>query len=127
MMNQWWLLFCLVILMAVGFVGYRYGADSTEVSCQKQVEAEQAHVIGQIETQNQITQGVSNAYHTGISAIDNLYGVQQLPGGIKRTISTPACGTQASKKYKLTPQECDDEEFKCIALWNWTQQQGDVK
>jgi hypothetical protein len=128
-MNQYWIVAFLILLSGVGFFGYRAGATSAEVSCQRQVEEQQQHVIGQMETQAKITQGVQNAYHTGIAAIDNLYStasVQSKADGAVRSIPAAACRTQTSKRYKLTFKQCDDEEFKCNALWNWAQQQSNV-
>lgn len=139
-MNQWWILATLALLAGVFFVGDRYGRDAVTVVCDKQQSAEQqgtiaaqTHVIGEIKTQGNITQETSNAYHTNISAIDTMYAVpsmypiQTATGTGVRSVPIPACGIQTSKKYKLTPQQCDIEEEKSNALWNWTQQQAAVK
>ena len=129
-MNQYWLIAFIALLGGVGFFGYHAGVTSAEVKCQRQIEVQQQHVIGQLETQTQITNGVSNAYHTGITAIDNLYAtasVQPKTNGAVRPVPAATCGTQTSKRYKLTPKQCDMEEAKCNALWNWAQQQSQVK
>jgi len=128
--NQYWIIAFVLLLAGVGYFGYRSGENAVEVTCQKHEEAQQQHVIGQLETQTQITNGVENAYHTGITAIDNLYStarVQPAGNGNVRAVPATACGTQTSKRYKLTPKQCDMEEAKCNALWNWTQQQSQVK
>ena len=126
-MNQYWIVAFLIFIGMTDFFSYRYGVDSTEVKYQRQAEIQQQHVIGQLENQSKITQGVSNAYHTGISAIDDLYRVQPTIDGAMRPISAAACGTQTSKKYKLTFKQCDQEEAKCNALWVWANQQSAVK
>lgn len=129
-MNQYWIVAFVILLAGTGFFGYRYGVTSTEVGCQKHEEEQQQHVIGQMQAQTQVTQEIQNAYHTGISSIDALYataGVQPTANGNVRSIPSAACGTQTSKKYKLTPKQCDDEEYKCNALWNWAQQQSAIK
>lgn len=129
-MNQYWIVAFLILLGSVGFFGYHAGVTATEVKYQRRDELQQQHVIGQLETQTKITQGVSNAYHTGIASIDSLYAtasLQPTANGAMRAIPATACGTQTSKKYKLTFKQCDDEEFKCNALWNWAQQQSAVK
>lgn len=138
-MNQYWLVALIVLLCSIGLFGYHAGVTSAEVKCDKHDAAEaqttinaQQHVITETETQNQISQGAENAYHTGINSIDSLYtdSVPTAPAaagdGVRR-VSTAACGTQTSKKYKLTPQQCDEEEAKCNALWNWAQSQAAVK
>jgi hypothetical protein len=138
-MNQWWILFCLGILAAVGFTGERYGENRVRVQCDKHDEAQQQvtidaqqHVIKQVQTQGQITQEVENAYHTGITAIDSLYATARVQpkasasAGV-RSVPAAACGTQTSRKYRLTLKQCDEEEAKCNALWNWAQQQSAVK
>jgi hypothetical protein len=139
-MNQWWILFCIGILAATGFTGERFGEDRVKVQCDKHDEAQQEvtiaaqkHVITEVQTQGQITQEAENAYHTGITAIDGMYaatGVQShgdaTSAGV-RPVPATACGTQTSRKYRLTPKQCDEEEAKCNALWNWAEQQAAVK
>ena len=126
-MNQYWLIAFITLLALIGFAGYRYGHDATEVGCQQQQELQQQHVITQMQTQTKITNGVEHAYSTGVSSIDDLYRVQSAPHSTMRNLPTTACGTQTSKRYKLTLQQCDKEEFKCIELWNWANQQAGVK
>ncbi len=138
-MNQYWIIAFVTLLVGVFLTGERYGADRMAVQCDKREEAQQQvtiaaqqHVIGQVETQSKITQESENAYHTGITAIDALYttaGVQQTPptGNNLRTVPSATCGTQTSRKYRLTLKQCDEEEAKSNALWNWAQNQAAVK
>ena len=97
--------------------------------------AAQQHVIGTIQQQNSINEGISHAYQIGIFAIDDLYStasVQPAPiatGNDLRTIPGTSTGTrpivcaQTSRKYKLTPKQCDMEEEGYNQLWNaWNAQ-----
>lgn len=138
-MNQWWIIFCLGVLTVAGFTGERYGENRIKVQCDKHDEAQQQvtiaaqnHVINEVKNQNQITQGAENDYQQNITAITGLYSHGLQPDAAAasasmRAISGTACSAQASKRYKLTPQKCDDEEAKCNVLWNWAQRQSKIK
>ena len=138
-MNQWWLLAFLALLGGTFFLGDRYGTNASKVACDKIESAEQKttiaaeqHVIGQVTTQGQINQNAETEYAKDSTSIDGVY----YPSGVRagnpagnsvRSVSTSACGTQTSKVYKLTPEQCDKEEAKCNVLWNWAQHQAAVK
>ncbi len=139
-MNEWWILLCIAILAAVGVGSYHFGEDHVTIACDKHDEAQQqvtiaaqTHVIGEIGTQGNITQESENAYHSKLTSIDSNYvnsSVQQNPattGTSMRAIPNTACGVQATKVYKLTPLQCDHEEAKANALWNWANKQAAVK
>lgn len=142
-MNQYWIIALLLAFVGVGFAGYRYGSDSAQVQCDKIEAAQQQvtiagqqHVITEVGKQQTITTGVSNAYHTGIASIDNLYATASVQpanptGGDNNPIPRPSgranassCRPSRSKYYKLNGQECDDNTEQLIDLQNWIKQQA---
>ena len=145
-MNKYWIIALLVAFAVVGGLGERYGEYRVTVKCdteekdQQQVTiAGQQHVITEVAKQQTITTGVSNAYHTGISTIDNLYStasMQQLPaasGNLSAVPSSagrtdgPACKPSPTRYYRLTPKECDDNTAQLIGLQTWVKNQSVVK
>ncbi len=139
-MNQWWFLGFIAFTLGIALAGEKYGENKIKVACEKQDEAQQQntimaqqHVISQIGVQDNISKGETNAYQSSLNAITILYHDVRLPapanatGTNLRTVPAAAGGTQTSKRYRLTPQQCDQEEAKCNALWNWAQQQSAVK
>lgn len=135
-----WLGVALVILTGVFILGLRYGSDHETVACDKvqAVQSQEAiqqtkHVIGQIETQGQVTQTAETNYEKDHANINSIYG-PSLPVNTPtptadgmHALSKAACPARTSKKFKLTPQQCDDEEAKCTELWKWAQGQAGVK
>ncbi len=138
-MNQYWALFCLLLLAAAGFGGERYGENRITVKCDKHDEAQQQvtitaqqHVIGEVKTQETINQGAENAFQKNVDTIGALYdsGVPSNPaatGPGMCAIPAAASRPQTSRKYKLTLKQCDVEEAKFNALWNDWLAQAAVK
>ena len=142
-MTPAWIVSLVVLLSIVGLGGYRFGADSTEVTCQKHDEAQQQvtilaqkHVITEVQTQGKITEGAEHEYDSDTAAISTLYGdsgVQPDPAATVKhlpAIPNPACRAlppQNSRKFGLTPQACDIEEQKLISLWGWIKAQQAVQ
>lgn len=137
-MNIYWIggLFASFVLWS-GFIfyggcqyeSYKLGkADAEHDAEQAQVTiSAQEHVIKQVQTQNTINQGVENAYNSGISSIDGLYaapGMQSTPPATSngvRPIAATSCGSnvtswQVTKKFKLTPKQCDVSAERLIGL-----------
>jgi hypothetical protein len=99
--------------------------------------AAQTHVTGEVQQQANISQEASHAYANDTATIDDAYSVQRsstIPtGSLPAVRGTPSgtgpdsCNTAKSKIYKLTPQQCDQEEAKANELWNWANRQAGVK
>lgn len=96
--------------------------------------AAEKKVTAVVETQGSISREASKDYAKSVSDIGTAYssGVQSTPAGPINSLpatSKTAGGTCSnhSKVYKMTPQQCDQEEAKCNALWNWANQQAAVK
>lgn len=135
-----WIGVALFLLGAAGFMGFHFGKDSATVVCDKaQTKNDQAvidqgnHVIGQLKTQGQDTQQAELNYEDLTNAINALYA-PSMPSNTPtvganplRPVPKATCPSRASKKYKLTPQQCDDEEAKCTELWKWAESISAVK
>ena len=82
-----------------------------------------------------INQGAENDFHTQKAAIANLYNTPTdgLPTAINNlpNVSKPAPGIKSSscisRKYKLTPQQCDDAKAGYIALWDAWEAQAAIE
>ena len=81
--------------------------------------------------QNAINQSEVKLYEKDFNTIGTLYS-SGLPtsnvANLPSTGNTPVriC-TNSSKQYKLTLKQCDIEEAKLKALWEWANQQSAVK
>jgi hypothetical protein len=101
--------------------------------------AAQQHVITTIQKQTEINEVTAHAYQSSISSIDDLYasGLQPTPVSTSHGLrslpastggaSTAICSETTSKKYKLTPKQCDLEEEKFNLLWNTWNAQAALK
>lgn len=139
-MNQWWLLFCVALLGGTFYLGYHNGADSVKVACDKHdaqqqqqtIQAEK-HVTSQIQTQGNITNEEVYALIKDAHSIDGLYTSAGLPaiarttGDSVRPLPSATRGVQTSKKFKLTPKQCDEEEAKLQHCWSWANHQAAIK
>ena len=109
------------------------------VQSQNTVAAEKK-VISIVQTQGNISQETSNAYAKTSADIISMYASVGVPvptnspiNGMSTIRSTAgrtgpdSCKATTSKKYKLTPEQCDQEEAKCNELWNWADEQAHVK
>lgn len=144
-MNKWWFIALLVSYLGVGYCAYTWRADLCKATIAENGEAQQkvtinaqASVITTIGKQQDITQGVENAHHTGITAIDRLYataaGVQPpadtASGGMPTVPTTTGrpdvttCKPSRSKYYRLDGQECDDNTEQLIELQTWVHDQA---
>ncbi len=142
-MNKWWLL--AFVLWSAGcftsgfkYEGYRAGEAKAElqVDQQKVTISAEAGVIAKQQSAAVITQKESQNYEKNVSSIDDdyaditggLYPANTSTGGRLRAATNPAAGvsancTKTSKKYGLTPRQCDTEEAKLLALWDWVAKQ----
>ncbi len=115
-------------------------ADSAHDLKQSQnTAAAEHHVTGEVQQQGNISQEASHAYANDTASIDAAYNASSVQrpadstgNSMPAVRSSPAgaCTNSViakSKIYKLTPQQCDQEEAKCNALWNWAQRQAAVK
>lgn len=142
-MNIYW--FIAFLLYSVGvfsggvkYEGYKSGeADALHDVAQAGITIDaQKSVIGTIEKQQSTTEGVDNAYQKNLDSIGSLYvdafnvGLRQSPtpagaslpavcGAASRPNATASARACISKSYKLTPQQCDDEAAKLVALQAW--------
>ncbi len=118
-------------------LGYEYATYKAKSDREAQQIAQdnvtitaQNSVIKTQQKQTIITEKTNEAYHTGIAAIDAMYnvtGVQPIQTATSnniRSVPNTTCGVQTTKVYKLTLKQCDMEEAKANALWNWTNQQA---
>lgn len=141
-MTPAWIVALLVLLMAIGTAGYRFGADATKIACDRHDEAQQQvtiaaekGVIVKERAAGTITQNTETDYGKNIAVIEHDYDaglVQSDPPATGVNLSpvpNPACRTSApknSRKFSLTPQQCDIEEQKLISLWGWIRAQAAV-
>ena len=142
-MNQYWaaglLGFYLLSCIACGVLGIKYesakckSADEKHDLAQAQnTVAAEAKVVSVVQTQGTITREASNEYAKSSAAVNSAYAVSvQQPAhstvnGVPAVCRTPgrAKTPRVSKVYKLTPQQCDMEEAKFNALWNWSNRQA---
>ena len=116
----------LAYTIAVFTAGWRTESWRWEASLAKSAE----HALGEVKTQDNISTEATNENAKDEIAIDAAYSdsVQQSTRDLP-PLPKPAAGacTTRSKVYKLTPIQCDLEESKCNALWNWAQAQAKVK
>lgn len=135
-----WIGVALFLLGTTGLIGFHFGKDSATVVCDKaQTRNDQAiidqgnHVIGQLKTVGDITQTAEGNYEKDQNSIGALYApsvpiITPTPSvSAVRSLPKATCPPRTSKKYKLTPQQCDDEEAKCTELWNWAKSISVVK
>ena len=148
-----------VIAILVAFVAwsslmYYEGYDKKTALCGKEdaqhdlaqagvtVAAEKG-VIGTIGEQQNVTQGVDNAYQAKKLYIDNQYAAGLIgmrgPASTPAGYSLPATGSAASrpnvtptrslltKVYKLSAQECDENTQQLYGLQEWVRGQQTVK
>lgn len=128
-----------------GYLGYKYetadctAADNAHDLAQSQnTVAAEKKVTSVVQKQGIISQEASNEYTKSNANVVAAYtgGVQSPPAGpvngmpSVRSASGGTCTDSGhwakTKVYKLTPQQCDQEEAKCNALWNWANQQASV-
>lgn len=124
-MNAYWKIgLILAYTIAVFTAGWHTESWRWDASLAKSAE----HALGEVKTQETISTEATNDYEKSIPAIDAAYDSLSAPNNMSSIPKPPAgaCTTR-SKVYKLTPIQCDLEEAKCNALWNWAQSQAKVK
>jgi len=114
------------------YEGYKAGElDAQHDLAQSAVTvAAQEKVISTVQKQGNITQGASNDYSKNLALIGSFYdnGVQPTPTTASNGMSTVCQPTsRTSSAYHLTFKQCDSEEAKLNALWNWSNQQAALR
>lgn len=140
-MNKYWII--AFIIWSAGcftgglkYEGYKAGEAKAELQVDQQkvtINAE-AGVIAKQQNAAVITQTESQNYEKNVASIDDdyangLYPPSASTGDSVRAAAHSAARVSAdcpktSKKYKLTARQCDIEEAKLLALWDWMAQQA---
>ena len=114
----------------LAYAGYRYESEKCKAADEQATIAAYQHKDEVTTKQTAITTSEESTYEKDSNAIGTLYAVS-LPVSPKPNLSlvaNPPNGTcPSSKRYKLTPKQCDTEEAKLKALWTWSNQQAAVK
>jgi hypothetical protein len=128
-------LFYIATCLGCIYAGYEYRDARCQAADNATVAKAEERAVSVVQQQGNISKEASNAFSQKITTIRNLYGVTGLqpatpdgmPGLSKPTSGIRPVQRQRSKVYGLTYQQCDQEEAKANALWNWSNQQAQVK
>lgn len=110
------------------------GDDAKNTVVQQQITiGALGHEVKQISQQSAINQGAEDAHKKDVTDIGTLYHapLMQQPAiatNVRvRPFPAAACKPQTSEKFKLTPEECDDEEDGYNKLWDDWKSQAEIK
>lgn len=124
-MNAYW---HMGLWLSIAIVCFTAGFKVESWRWEASLAESSQHALGEIKTQGNISKEATNENEKSIIAIDAAY--DSMPTALSMSpISKSPAGTctNLSKIYRLTPQQCDLEEAKANALWNWANQQAVVK
>lgn len=139
------LVFYILSCALCGFMGYQYehekcraNDEAHDLAQSQNTAAAEKKIIAVVQEQGNISQEASKGYAKSFADISAVYAgvsVQQPPDSAVNRVptirSTPGrtctpCILK-TKIFHLSPEQCDIEEAKCTALWNWARQQQQAK
>jgi hypothetical protein len=149
-MNKYWaavvFFFYLFSCLGSAWMGYKYEYEKCaahdeahDLAETKNTVAAEQKVVTVIQKQGTISQEASSDYAKQRAAVDSAYTgpavvqqppnppVNNMPAVCRTPGRTAAPRIQKSKVFGLTSEQCDDEEAKANALWNWAQRQAKAR